>query len=371
MFQTIQWRIAGLNNDVKFAINVVIGEFVKVETVDVIENDPHAEVPHDHDKHDVHELQVPVGLVVIDDDVLDHDDNQPEKTAETVEIECVLMVDDEVVGVDDDDDEDSEIDEMVEIDDTPINKFHDQTVEMVEIPECIERGENDDVVDPFIIHDEDEPHETVEIDIFDDVVVIEIHKVAHETVDVGWLFDDMVETHDEIKVETVDVDEMQSRMFIDSIWTQEIFGINASMQDDEMVVIDEMVHDQIATHDMQAGDNDETVQTVDKLLFHTIACTNNDVLMFVVVNDDWVVGHTHVKHDTRNRIGFQVEVLERIDGLCSKLFQILISQISHLQMMMWMKQFWFHGKIQHWKQVHQIHEKRQSFVFQRWIIRLQ
>ena len=106
------------------------------------------------------------------------------------------------------------------------------------------------------------------------------------------------------------------------------------MQDDEMVVIDEMVHDQIATHDMQAGDNDETVQTVDKLLFHTIACTNNDVLMFVVVNDDWVVGHTHVKHDTRNRIGFQVEVLERIDGLCSKLFQILISQISHLQMMM-------------------------------------
>ena len=335
MFQTIQWRIAGLNNDVKFAINVVIGEFVKVETVDVIENDPNVEVPHDHEKHDVHELQVPVGLVVIDDDVLDHDDNQPEKTAETVEIECVLMVDDEVVGVDDDDDEDSEIDEMVEIDDTPINKFHDQTVEMVEIQECIERGENDDVVDPFIIHDEDEPHETVEIDIIDEVVVIEIHKVAHETVDVEWLFDDVVETHDEIKVETVDVDEMQSRMFIDSIWTQEIFGINASMQDDEMVVNDEMVHDQVVTHGLLIDETVETVQTVDKLLFHTIACTNNDVLMFVVVNDDWVVGRMRASEvEFHVQAVKQVEVLERIDGLCSKLFQILISQISILKMMM-------------------------------------
>ena len=160
-------------------------------------------------------------------------------------------------------------------------------------------------------------------------------------------------------------------MFIDSIWTQEIFGIIAWTQDDEMVVNDEMVLEVHATHGMHKGDHDETVQTVDKLLFHMIACTNNDVSMFVVVNDDLVGGHTQRKIDIRNRIGFQVEVLEQIDGLCSKLFQIHISQISHLQMMMWMNQFWFHGKIQHWKQVHQIHERKQLFVFQQQIFRQQ
>lgn len=160
-------------------------------------------------------------------------------------------------------------------------------------------------------------------------------------------------------------------MFIDSIWTQEIFGIIAWTQDDEMVVNDEIDLDQIATHDMQAGDNDETVQTVDKSLFHMIACTNNDVSMFVVVNDDLVGGHMHKKHDTRNRTEFQAEVRERIDGLSSKWFQILSSQISILKMIPTMKQFWFHGKIQHWKQVHQIHEKKQSFVFQQQTFRLQ
>ena len=160
-------------------------------------------------------------------------------------------------------------------------------------------------------------------------------------------------------------------MFIDSIWTQGIFGIIAWTQDDEMVVNDEMVLEVHATHNMHKGDHDETVQMVDKLLFHMIACTNNDVLMFVVVNDDLVGGHMQKKIDIRNRTEFQAEVRERIDGLSSKWFQILSSQISILKMMMWMKQFWFHGKIQPWKQVHQIHEKRQSFVFQRWIFRLQ
>lgn len=198
-----------MNNDVKFAIKNVIGEFVKVEPVDVTENEVIVGVPHDHDKHDVLEPLLPVGLVVIDDDHHEVDDNQRGKMVEMVEMVRVLMVDDEVVVVDDDDDEDFETVEMVVRDDTQINKFHDQTVEMVEIPECIERGENDDVVDPFIIHDDVEPHETVEIDIIDDVVVIEIHNETHETVDVGWLFDDMVETHDEINDEMVDVVEMQ------------------------------------------------------------------------------------------------------------------------------------------------------------------
>lgn len=198
-----------MNNDVKFAIKNVIGEFVKVEPVDVTENEVIVGVPLDHDKLDVLEPLLPVGLVVIDDDHHEVDDNQRGKMVEMVEMVRVLMVDDEVVVVDDDDDEDFETVEMVVRDDTQINKFHDQTVEMVEIPECIERGENDDVVDPFIIHDDVEPHETVEIDIIDDVVVIEIHNETHETVDVGWSFDDMVETHDEIKVETVDVVEMQ------------------------------------------------------------------------------------------------------------------------------------------------------------------
>lgn len=65
-------------------------------------------------------------------------------------------------------------------------------------------------------------------------------------------------------------------MYIDFIWTQEIFGIIASTQDDEMV---EKVEKQII-------DNHETVemvQMVDKWLFLMIAFMNNDVLMFVVV----------------------------------------------------------------------------------------
>lgn len=160
-------------------------------------------------------------------------------------------------------------------------------------------------------------------------------------------------------------------MFIDFTWTQGIFGIIAWTQDDEMVVNDEMVLEVHATHDMHKGDHDETVQTVDKSLFHTIACTNNDVSMFVVVNDDLVGGHMQKKIDIRNRTEFQAEVRERIDGLFSKLFQILSSQISILKMIRTMKQYWFHGKIQHWKQVHQIHERKQSFVFQQQIFRQQ
>ena len=101
-----------------------------------------------------------------------------------------------------------------------------------------------------------------------------------------------------------------------------------------MVVNDEMVLEVHATHNMHKGDHDETVQMVDKLLFHMIACTNNDVLMFVVVNDDLVGGHMQKKIDIRNRTEFQAEVRERIDGLSSKWFQILSSQISILKMMM-------------------------------------
>ena len=65
-------------------------------------------------------------------------------------------------------------------------------------------------------------------------------------------------------------------MYIDFIWTQEIFGIIASTQDDEMV---EKVEKQIIDN----HETVETVQMVDKWLFLMIACTNNDVLMFVVV----------------------------------------------------------------------------------------
>ena len=107
------------------------------------------------------------------------------------------------------------------------------------------------------------------------------------------------------------------------------------MQDDEPVVIDEMVHDQIVTHGLLIDETVEMVQTVDKLLFHTIACTNNDVLMFVVVNDDWVVGRMRASEvEFHVQAVNQVEVLERIDGLFSKLFQIHISQILNLILMM-------------------------------------
>ena len=204
-----------MNNDVKFAIKNVIGEFVKVETVDVTENEVIVGVPLDHDKHDVLEPLLPVGLVVIDDDHHEVDDNQRGKMVEMVEMVRVLMVDDEVVAVDDDDDEDFEMVEMVEIDDTQINKFHDQTVEMVEIPECIERGENDDVVDPFIIHDDVEPHETVEIDIFEAKVEIDENADVHEMVDVESLSDEKVEI--DCATKEHETDEMQSRMYIDFI----------------------------------------------------------------------------------------------------------------------------------------------------------
>jgi hypothetical protein len=107
-----------------------------------------------------------------------------------------------------------------------------------------------------------------------------------------------------------------------------------------MVVNDEIDLEVHATHDMQAGDHDETVQTVDKSLFHMIACTNNDVSMFVVVNDDLVGGHMRAKvHEFHVRQEKQAEVRERIDGLSSKWFQILSSQISILKMIRTMKQF--------------------------------
>ena len=106
------------------------------------------------------------------------------------------------------------------------------------------------------------------------------------------------------------------------------------MRDDEKVVIDETDHEVHATHGLLIDDHDETVQTVDKSLFHMIACTNNDVSMFVVVNDDLVGGHMQKKIDIRNRTEFQAEAIEQIDGLSSKWFQILSSQISILKMMM-------------------------------------
>ena len=65
-------------------------------------------------------------------------------------------------------------------------------------------------------------------------------------------------------------------MYIDFIWTQGIFGIIASTQDDEMV---EKVEKLI----MECLETVETVQMVDKWLFLMIAFMNNDVLMFVVV----------------------------------------------------------------------------------------
>lgn len=95
---------------------------------------------------------------------------------------------------------------------------------------------------------------------------------------------------------------------------QDIFGINASMRDDEKVVIDETDHEVHATHGLLIDDHDETVQKVDKSLCLTIACTNNDVSMFVVVNDDLVGGHTRANdHEFRVRQEKQAEVLEPID----------------------------------------------------------
>ena len=68
-------------------------------------------------------------------------------------------------------------------------------------------------------------------------------------------------------------------MFIDSIWTQEIFGIIASTQDDETV-------EPVVVLIIEHHETVETVQTVDKWLFLMIAFMNNDVLMFVVVAVD-------------------------------------------------------------------------------------
>ena len=146
-------------------------------------------------------------------------------------------------------------------------------------------------------------------------------------------------------------------MYIDFIWTQEIFGIIASTQDDEMV---EKVEKQII-------DNHETVemvQMVDKWLFLMIACTNNDVLMFVVVavvnRDTWDVQVV----DERVEV---IDVHEMIDEQFSDPSIIHTSQISHLQMTMWMKQFWFHGKIHTSNKVHRTNGKTQWSVFRRQI----
>lgn len=128
--------------------------------------------------------------------------------------------------------------------------------EKVEIPDCL------DVLE-MVVQNDEHIHETVEkvvIDEIDGLVVIDIryeveHQIKHEFDEneffVVGMVDEQVEVgHDEMVV-------TQSQMFIDSIWTQGIFGINASTQDDETV--EKVVIQIIDNHETV-----ETVQTVDK-----------------------------------------------------------------------------------------------------------
>lgn len=340
-FQIHVWRIAGLNNDVKFAIKNVIREFVAVEHDERVKIGDHVDELM-IEQIDVRELRQAVEKVVIDDERHEHDEIRFDWIDETVEMVVHFMHrDDEVVDDEVVDDEEHETVEMVDVDDTPTNKQIEHNDETVEIPECIERGELDEPVDPFIRDEHVDKRENDEIDISGENDEIDDHVEHRERDDVGWSNDDVDEIHDEINDETVDVDETQSRTFIDSIWTQGIFGINASMRDDEKVVIDETDHEVRATHGLLIDDHDETVQMVDKSLCLTIACTNNDVSMFVVVNDDLVGGHTRANdHEFHVRQGKQAEVFEPIDEWYSEPSTILTSQISILKMIRTMNQYW-------------------------------
>lgn len=270
----IQWRIADLKNDVKFAIKKQIEMFATDEIDEMVQimvaNDVRRLI---RQLDDIDDMVVQVlDIMFVRDDLDEHRIDVIDETVDDDDEEVVVMitvVDDEAVV--DDEVEDIETGEMV--DDDEVEHIQDETVENDEIVDC---GENDD---------NDEKHE---VTIIDEVVEWRIHEidsmVEHDAIKhivhkTPFDNDEVVE-NEFIAVETVDIhniefrenDETQSRTFIDSIWTQGIFGIITLTQDDE---IDEMRETLSIAPITQILD--ETVQMVDKWLFLMIACLNNDV----------------------------------------------------------------------------------------------
>lgn len=142
---------------------------------------------------------------------------------------------------------------------------------------------------------------------------------------------------------------------------QEIFGIITLTQDDEMV-------EQVGRQIIDNLEMVEMVQMVDKWLFLMIPFMSKGALTFVAV------AVVSLDMSVVRLVDELLEVMERqdqIDGLCSILWITLIFQTSILKTIVITKQFWFLGKIHSLNNLHQIHEKRQSFVFQQQTFRLQ
>lgn len=174
-----------MNNDVKFAIKNVIREFVAVEHDEKVKIGDHVDELM-IEQIDVRELRQAVEKVVIDDERHEHDEIRFDWIDETVEMVVHFMHrDDEVVDDEVVDDEEHETVEMVECDDIPINKQIEHNDEPVEIPECIERGERDDVVDPFIRDECVDKRGFDEIDISGEKVDHDDHVEHRERDDVG------------------------------------------------------------------------------------------------------------------------------------------------------------------------------------------
>lgn len=254
LFQIQIWRIAGLKNDVKFVMNAQIGDFVKVEDDDVVEMIDHLDV------RVVLEFETLVEMVECDDKVV-RDVRRFDVMVENDDVEEVqtiaTVVDDDDEVVVDDYIETVVIDEPVDIMDQV--KLMVENDEKVEIPDCLDVLEMV-VKNETLIH---EMGEKVVIDEIDESVVIDkVQTQEHET---HREFDEKEFCAVEMVGEWIDhiVDEpveTQSRTFIDSIWTQGIFGINASMQDDEMVEMGVALN-------VEHLEMVETGRTVDKWLF--------------------------------------------------------------------------------------------------------
>ncbi len=313
-----------------------------------------------HEELDVHDQLVVLEREMFDDmvgrdeidiqgvrDVLD--EVRIDVMVETVEDDeaiRILMRVDEVV----DDDDELEDFETVEkggtVEYEMIEHTHIELVEMVEILDCLERVElvvHDDLIEIMV-------REMVETDIIDELVDYDELVEMPEMVESELSNDERGEN----RLEDIQrgIDEMQSQMFIDSTWMQEIFTTIVSMRVDETADKGERLNAEL-------HETVEMGQTVDKWLFHMRICVSNDVLMWVQV-----AGVNHEILDVRNveRVEFK-GIHETIDDLFWKLQEVHLSKISRLKMTQKMNQFWFRGKIQEL-----FHGIKQWFVIQQRII---
>lgn len=183
--------------------------------------------------------------------------------------------------------------DTVEIDDVIHEAIHEKMVETESQSDIIEldddehsEHEHDELVEIEVIVDEiDETDSSVEmVEISFELRIDDDEMVEYELWD-----DEMRDDEDEVVIiQKCEIDETQSQMYIDYIWMQEISGIIASMQDDE---IDEMVENifdiELNDDTHQVDDVDEIEQIDDRWWLVIQQCTNNDVLMWADDLDDY------------------------------------------------------------------------------------